>query len=174
MVNGQWSMLETGGALMIANDQRCARCHNDTSAVAGPIVAGAIRQPDNWIATHIADPEMIAPGIRPAPQTNQAANRAIMAAITRLRLEPMPAVPPDDARAIMLVTRECVTCHKIEGAGGKEGPELKNIASKYDLARLQLRITDPLLIKEDSEMPAFGDTLTPDDILAIAKWVIRR
>lgn len=172
--SGAWSLQETGGALMIANDQRCVRCHSDTSSVAGPIVAGAIRKSDNWITTHIADPEVIAPGVRQPPQTNEQANKAMLAAITRLRLGPAPEVAPADAQAITLVTRECLTCHTIDGAGGKGGPVLRNIASKYDLERLTLRITDPTQFKADTEMPIFGDTLYPEEIEAIAKWLIKK
>lgn len=172
--SGQWTLQETAGALMITNDQRCARCHNPTSQIAGPIVAGTIRHPANWIEAHVADPEVIAPGVRRPPQSNEQANRAIMAAIARLRLAPMPHVSDDDAQAIVLVGRECLTCHTIDGAGGKGGPELKNIASKYDLAALEARITDPTQFKADSEMPIFADTLYPEEIAAIAKWVIKR
>lgn len=79
-----------------------------------------------------------------------------------------------DAAAIKLVTKECLKCHVIDGVGGKEGPELKNLTAKYDVAKIQQRIIDPSKVMPDAEMPPFGDKLTPDEILAIAKWMIRK
>jgi ubiquinol-cytochrome c reductase cytochrome b subunit len=83
-------------------------------------------------------------------------------------------VAPADAGAVLLVSRECVKCHTIDGVGGKEGPVLKDIAKKYDLAKLQQRITDPTVLSPDAEMPPFGDKLTPEEIQTIAKWLIRK
>lgn len=85
-----------------------------------------------------------------------------------------PDFRAEDATAIKLVTKECRSCHTIDGVGGKEGPELKNLAAKYDLAKIQQRIIDPTKVMPDAEMPPFGDTLTPDEILAIAKWIIKK
>jgi ubiquinol-cytochrome c reductase cytochrome b subunit len=83
-------------------------------------------------------------------------------------------VAPEDLVAVKLVSRECLKCHTIDGAGGKDGPELKNIAAKYDLATLQQRIADPAVLMPEAEMPPFKDTLTADEIRAIAKWLIRQ
>jgi ubiquinol-cytochrome c reductase cytochrome b subunit len=83
-------------------------------------------------------------------------------------------VAPTDAGAVLLVSRECVKCHTIEGVGGKEGPVLKNIAAKYDIAKLEQRITDPTKLMPDAEMPPFGDKLTPEEIHTIAQWLIKR
>jgi mono/diheme cytochrome c family protein len=75
---------------------------------------------------------------------------------------------------VLLVSRECLKCHTIDGVGGKEGPVLKNIAKKYDLAKLQQRITDPTVLSPDAEMPPFADKLTPEEIQTIAKWIIKK
>lgn len=86
----------------------------------------------------------------------------------------MAGVRAADAAAIKLVNKECRSCHTIDGVGKREGPELKNIASKYDLTKLVQRITDPTPLMPEAEMPPFAGTLTPEQILAIAKWVIRK
>jgi ubiquinol-cytochrome c reductase cytochrome b subunit len=84
-------------------------------------------------------------------------------------------VAPSDAGAVLLVSRECLKCHMIEGVGTpNQAPVLKNIASKYDLAKLEQRITDPTKLMPDAEMPPFGDRLTPEEIQTIARWLIKR
>jgi len=73
------------------------------------------------------------------------------------------------------VSRECLKCHQIEGVGAvNQAPVLKNIAAKYDLAKLEQRISDPTKLMPDAEMPPFNDKLTPEQIHMVAQWLIKK
>jgi cytochrome c oxidase subunit 2 len=47
----------------------------------------------------------------------------------------------------------CVKCHKLNGKGGKKGPELTDIFSKKDEDYIRQYIMDPRSIKPDGTMP---------------------
>ena len=168
-----WNLQEQAGAVLMTADNRCSRCHA-TDAVAAPIEAGHLSRPADWIAAHVADPEMIAPGLRPAPDTNQRDTAAILAALTRMRGEAPPAIDPQAGHADVLVNRNCLGCHRIDGIGGKEGPDLSTVGRKYDADSIARRINNPVDVKPDAEMPAFGGKLTPEDMRAIAAWLAAR
>src|SRR6185437_10511364 len=52
--------------LDISKSERCVRCHRVGGA--GPDLSrGRINRDAQWIQAHVADPEMIASGLRPAP-----------------------------------------------------------------------------------------------------------
>jgi ubiquinol-cytochrome c reductase cytochrome b subunit len=168
---GEWSVTERAGAVLLTTGDRCAKCHNDANGVAPAIETGHIRQPADWIASHVADPEMIVPGLRPAPQTNDRDTKAILVAIARLRSEAPPAMDAATAQATVLFNRNCSSCHKIGGVGGTGGPKLDTVGTKLDVATIARRVVDPVSVQPDAEMPAFGKKLTPEEIDVIAKWL---
>src|SRR5262249_4720244 len=86
-----WNIREIAGMGLIQTDQRCTKCHS-TNGVAGPLEAGQISHTDDWLAAHIADPEMIAPGLREAPSTSERDNAAILSALARFRAGPPPPI----------------------------------------------------------------------------------
>ncbi len=168
-----WNIREVAGASLIASGDRCTTCHK-TDGIAAPIEAGRFARPPDWIATHVADPQMIAPGLRDAPETNQRDTAAILAALSRMRAEAPPAVDPATAQLDVLVNRNCLGCHLIDGVGGTEGPNLSKVGSKYDANSIARRINNPVDVKPDAEMPAFGRKLTPEEIHTIAAWLAAR
>ena len=167
----QWTMQEQAGAMLISDSPRCVRCHAAGATIAGAIQAGSIRQNDNWLAGHIADPEVIAPGVRQPPPTNVGDNKAILAALARLRSGPAPVLAAEERQAVSLFSRNCYACHTIAGAGGDEGPKLTTIGKKLDAATIAARITNPKSVSADAEMPAFGDKLSAAEINALAAWL---
>lgn len=48
---------------------------------------------------------------------------------------------------------ECQKCHKLNGAGGKKGPELTTIFQKKDEQMIRQQIYDPRSVKPDGTMP---------------------
>jgi ubiquinol-cytochrome c reductase cytochrome b subunit len=168
-----WNVREIAGAALMTSDNRCSRCHT-SDGIAAPIEAGRIDRPADWLATHIADPEMIAPGLREAPQTNQRDTAAILAALARMRADAPPAVNAATQHLDVVVNRTCLGCHLIDGVGGKEGPDLSAVGQKYDAASIERRIINPVDVKPDAQMPAFGGKLAPEDIRAIAAWLASR
>jgi len=169
-----WNVREIAGVALMSSGDRCSRCHSPTSSIASPIQAGHIARPADWLAAHVADPEVIAPGIRQPPDSNQRDTAAILAALARLRGADAPAVDENTKNVSVLVNRFCLGCHVIDGIGGDEGPNLSHVGTKYDAASMAERITNPVDVKPDAEMPAFGKRISPDDIKAIARWLAAR
>jgi ubiquinol-cytochrome c reductase cytochrome b subunit len=167
-----WTIRELAGAALIQSD-RCARCHSDTG-IAAPIEAGRIGRPADWLAGHIADPEMIAPGLRPAPATNDRDNAAILAALARLHAGPAPAAASVTPQVAVLFNRHCLSCHLIDGVGGKDGPDLSHVGRKLDDTRIAAQITNAKAVDPKAKMPVFEGKLTPDDIHVLAVWLASR
>lgn len=168
-----WNVRELAGAALIGGGDRCARCHRG-SPIAHPIEPGRIAKPQDWLAMHIVDPEVIAAGIRPPPETNEYDLMAILAALARMRNSAPPVVDAAEQSVDVLVNRHCLKCHVIDGIGGDEGPALSHAGKKLDAATIAKRIAHPKEVKPDSEMTAFADKLSPDEIRSIAEWLARK
>lgn len=165
-----WNVRELGGAVLIESSERCLRCHGPEK-VAPPVEPGRITQPRDWLAMHVADPEMIAPGLREAPATNQEETAAIRAALARLRTGPPPELDPETRRVMALFVTHCISCHTIDGVGGEDGPDLTHAGRELDPGQIERRIIDPFAVQFDAEMPAFGGKLSPEEIRALAMWL---
>ena len=70
--------------------------------------------------------------------------------------------------------RNCFSCHTVDGAGGKDGPDLSHAGLKLSPETIEQRIIDPKTVKPDSDMPAFGGKIASEDIRAIAQWLASR
>jgi ubiquinol-cytochrome c reductase cytochrome b subunit len=171
---GTWNLQELAGATLIDTGAQCAKCHTATSAIAGPIEAGHISRPADWLASHVVDPEVIAPGVRQPPDRNPRDTAAILAALARLRSGPAPAQDPATREVAGLIDHNCLSCHVVDGIGGAEGPELSHVGRKYDAASIAKRVNNPVDVKPDAEMPPFGGKLTAAQIQTIAAWLAAR
>jgi quinol-cytochrome oxidoreductase complex cytochrome b subunit len=162
----------------VASTEKCARCHS--SGGVGPVFAhGHFARDDQWILGHVADPEMIVPGLRPRQPGALSAmqTQAVIAYVHKLR---SGAAPPDvsaEQRATYtLLAIRCASCHVIvdgEG-GGTDGPKLTHIGSKRSLEWLINWIEDPEGVDPNATMPAFGDKLTPEELHGIATYLAAR
>ena len=166
-----WNVREQAG-LTLMQGSTCSSCHSE-SGMAGVIDPVRVSKPRDWVASHLLDPQMIAPGLRDAPPTNEHDNAAIMAALARGRSGSVPSIAAEESAAIVLFNRNCLRCHFIGNVGGDEGPELDGIGSKLDEAKIVTQITSPLSVKPTGDMPAFEGKLTPDEIKTIASWLSR-
>jgi mono/diheme cytochrome c family protein len=118
---------------------------------------------------------MIAPGMREPPTTvHEREAAAISAYVRRASRQGYPGYPPDIETTAAIFARYCVGCHKIEGDGGTDGPDLTHEGSKHDAATLRRWIVDPELVDPKAEMPAFGDRLTDAQLDAIAGYLASR
>jgi quinol-cytochrome oxidoreductase complex cytochrome b subunit/cytochrome c553 len=173
LADSQWSMREIGGR-MLASTRGCARCHNDTG-LADPLEEISTGRGPEWIAGHVTDPEMIAPGLRepPAVITDREA-AAIVAYVHQLSRQPYPGFPPHIETASTVFARFCVGCHKLDGDGGTDGPDLTHAGSKHDLRALRLWIIDPEAVNPEAEMPGFARKLSAAELDAIAGYLAAR
>ena len=168
-----WTLEEIGGRTFIAASG-CARCHSDTG-MADALDHATMGRGTEWLAGHIIDPEVIAPGVR--ERTSPLHERevaAIVAHVRRLSRESYPGFAPQIETASAVYARHCIGCHVIDGKGGKDGPELSDIGRKHDLSALRLWIADPESVNPDADMPAFKNRLTPDQLDAIAGYLAAR
>lgn len=73
--------------------------------------------------------------------------------------------------AKMLIERKgCLTCHSLNGKGGKMGPPMQSIASWSDAARMTKYITDPKSVNPGSIMPK--PRLKEAEIAAIVEYLM--
>jgi ubiquinol-cytochrome c reductase cytochrome b subunit len=168
-----WSMRAIGGR-QFAEAARCERCHSGTGMADALDQVSLARGPD-WVAGHVSDPEMIAPGLREPPtRVTDREGAALVAFVTQLTRSPYPGFPASTERAAAVWARYCVGCHVIDGDGGSDGPELTHIGSKHAANELRKWIADPEAIKPETDMPSFEDRLTPGQLDSIAEYLASR
>lgn len=167
---GEWRVREIAGRSFAAA-ARCTRCHADTG-VADPLERLPSTRGPEWIASHISDPEMIAPGLRAAPAPlHEREAAAIVAYVGRLSRGPYPGLDPRLEQASAIFARHCIGCHVLDGDGGSDGPDLSGVGSKHDRAALRRWIEDPEAVDPDTGMPAFGRRLSAAELDAIADYL---
>jgi ubiquinol-cytochrome c reductase cytochrome b subunit len=168
-----WKLREIGGRVFVEKGN-CTKCHSN-EGMADPLDTVSSSRGAEWIAGHVADPEMIAPGLREPPSMRDEREiAAIVAYVQRLSRTRFPAVPTETQTAAGVFARYCVGCHKIDGDGGKDGPDLSAIGSKRDRDTIRRIILDPESVNPDAEMPAVGKKLTPEEIDAISTYLASR
>jgi len=167
-----WTLRDIAGAALIETD-RCARCHK-ADGLAAPIEVGSIGRPADWVAAHVVDPEMIAPGLRDAPAANERDTQAILLALAKMRASAPPVTSPADTQIALLMTRHCLSCHIVDGVGGKDGPELTHAGGKLDAAKIRAQIENSKAVDPNAKMPSFSTKLTPEEIQALAAWLAAR
>jgi ubiquinol-cytochrome c reductase cytochrome b subunit len=168
-----WTLREIGGRPMIQK-ANCARCHSETG-VSEPLEGLPAARGPEWLSSHIIDPEMIAPGLREPPTVlNEREVAAMVAYARRASLQPYPGFTPHIETVGAVFARYCVGCHKIDGDGGKDGPDLSHEGSKHDAATLRRWIVDPELVDPDADMPSFGDRLSSAQLDAVSTYLAAR
>ena len=169
----QWGVRAIGGSVF-ARDTGCARCHSDAGR-ADPLEGLPATRGNEWLTGHVADPEMIAPGLRETPNTlSERQVAAIVAYVHQLSRQPYPGFPPNVEMASAIFARYCIGCHTLDGDGGTDGPDLSRIGSKHDAAALRVWIADPEAVKPEADMPAFADRLSEQQLNTIAEFLAVR
>jgi ubiquinol-cytochrome c reductase cytochrome b subunit len=171
-----WTLREIGGRAFVER-QACTKCHAETGA-ADSLESVAVARGPEWLAGHVIDPEMIAPGLRhpPAP-LHEREVAAIVAYVRRLSRLDNRAHEPFEPRlqmAAAVYARHCIGCHVIDGEGGDDGPDLSRAGSEHDVEKLRTWITDPEAVDPDAEMPSFGKRLSAAELNAIATYLATR
>ena len=168
--NDRWNVRDLAGATLITTGDHCLRCHSP-GGIAPALEPGRVVGTLTWLANHVADPEVVGPGVREPPDTDEQDLAAMLAALARLRSTAPPTIDGQTQALMVLVNRHCLKCHHIDGVGGTQGPDLSHAGRKLDAATITRRIVKPKDLKPDSEMPAFADKLTQEEIEAIANWL---
>jgi ubiquinol-cytochrome c reductase cytochrome b subunit len=89
--------------------------------------------------------------------------------------KPLPAsVVRDTTPAVvegarLFYTKGCEFCHAVDGQGGKRGPDLTEVSTRMTPLEIVGRITNG-----GPNMPAFAQTLTPEEIQALVAFLATR
>ena len=169
-----WGAQAIGGA-EIASRDACVRCHRDGGA-APAFDTMRVRRDAGWIEAHAADPEAIAPGARTPPPGLSLQERRAVAAWARAVRSAVPAPAHDEAdrRALAVIGTQCLGCHVLDGDGRGDAPNLSRAGKERDAAWLAAWITDPTAFEYDTDMPAFGNKLSREQIESVARHLARR
>ena len=69
--------------------------------------------------------------------------------------------------ALTLQYMQCRNCHAIDGVGGQRGPDLSGVGAKLNKDQLVRQV-----IQGGGNMPAYGNNLTPDQVEALACYMV--
>lgn len=86
-------------------------------------------------------------------------------------LASLGAVPTYTAEAPKLFQQYCAACHKIGGEGGTVGPDLSAVGNLRSIPFLRSFIVDPKAVNQASTMPAFGRTLSAEQVTDLANFI---
>src|SRR5262249_31766861 len=113
----QWAPLSLAGH-EFAHDTRCQTCHQ-VGGVANPIDEAIARRDPDWLVSHVRDPLMIAPDLRPVPSgaMTEGQGRAVVAYMRRVRAGASVPGHTRNQPAVAVYGRYCSTCHAIDGEG---------------------------------------------------------
>jgi ubiquinol-cytochrome c reductase cytochrome b subunit len=171
----QWSALAVAGQEFV-RDERCMKCHR-AGGVANVLDETRMKREPRWTLAHVRDPEMIAPGLRPAPAgaMSEAQAQSILSFMREVSSgDGAPKVSAEERTAALILGRYCATCHMIDGAGGSAAPDLSTVGARHDAAWLRMWITDPESVDELASMPSFGETLTKEQMDAVVGYLASR
>jgi ubiquinol-cytochrome c reductase cytochrome b subunit len=170
---GNWTVREVAGRTFV-DARNCSTCHADTG-IADPLSGIRLTRGPEWIAGHVTDPEMIAPGLREPPVVvNEREAAAMIAYVNRLSRDPYPGFDRQREVASAVFAKYCIGCHMMERDGGKEGPDLTRIGAKHDVPALRRWIANPEAVDPEADMPAFGSRLSAAELDAIAAYLAAR
>jgi ubiquinol-cytochrome c reductase cytochrome b subunit len=171
----QWSPLAIAGQ-EFAKDERCMKCHR-AGGVANVLDETRMRKDPEWTLSHVRDPEIIAPGLRPPPAgaMSEAEAQSIVSFMREMRSsDAAPAVSAEERLAALTLGRYCAMCHMIEGEGGSSAPDLSAVGARHDAEWLRNWITSPEDVDPFATMPPFGGVLTGEQMDAIVGYLAAR
>jgi ubiquinol-cytochrome c reductase cytochrome b subunit len=171
----QWGPMSLAGREFV-EDPACLECHRIGGA-ASPMASTRLRRDAEWLLAHVADPEIIAPGLRRPPPggMNESQAHAVLAYMNRIRAGGTPPDVTGETRtAILVYGRHCGNCHRIDGEGVNQAPDLSRIGAEHDADWLREWIYDPEAIDPFTDMPPFYDRLTDGELAAIASYLAAR
>jgi ubiquinol-cytochrome c reductase cytochrome b subunit len=171
----QWGPLALAGREFV-NDQRCVSCHR-IGGPANPMAETRLRRDEEWLLSHVADPEVIAPGLRKPPPggMRESQGRSILSYLQKVRAGGSAPEPSGETRtAVLTIGAWCASCHVIDGEGVHQGPDLTHAGKERDAQWLHEWISDPAEVDPLADMPAFNDRLSAEELSAVVNYLAAR
>ena len=168
-----WTPMAIAGRELVKGSA-CTDCHR-LGGVADPIAR--LTKDPQWLLTHVRDPQVIAPGLRPPPPGGLTApqTQAVLSYMRNLRTgSAEPQATPEVQMAALVFVRFCAACHAIDREGAAAAPDLSAIGRTRDASWLMQWISNPESIDPASQMPAFGTRLTREELTAISAYLAAR
>ena len=101
--------------------------------------------------------------------------RSVLSYMRKLRAGVAPPEVPEQTRVVSLIIgRYCSNCHMIDGEGGVAAPDLTGVGATRDKDWLLNWITNPEEVDPFATIPAFGDTLTAEEMTALVDYLSQR
>jgi ubiquinol-cytochrome c reductase cytochrome b subunit len=178
-----------GGVAVFQNDpffhareiwaERCAGCHS----LAG---TGGDKGPDfsdygsrAWISGFLTDPNgkmymgpaAIEKGMKPVEGTPDEIKALTEFVYGQTGASDVDAKLAQQGQALFS-TKDCDSCHDIDGTSGNTGPNLKGRGSLPYVINVITDASQPTLFNAKNKMPHFAGRLSPQEIETMAKFVI--
>jgi ubiquinol-cytochrome c reductase cytochrome b subunit len=171
-----WSPLAVAGSEFV-KDERCVTCHRDGGAASEVTSMPMLEDPD-WLLSHVRDPQIIAPGLREPPPGGMSIGQAqsVLSYSKRVRAGALtpPAMDAGDRTASVIIGRYCASCHMIDGEGSSGAPDLTYAGRERDAQWLHDWISAPEEVDPAANMPAFGGTLSDEEMAALVRYLAAR
>jgi mono/diheme cytochrome c family protein len=147
--------------------ENCASCHSlqpgkaGAPAGTGPDLASVpIKKTAAWMIEHFKHPAAMVPGSSmPAIQLSDAQLNALAAFLLKLTPRNAEALAnaPDFAvqAALLYQTRNCGSCHQVNGVGMKIGPPLNGVARRRTKTWVVQHFANPQAMSPGSFMPPY-------------------
>ncbi len=71
----------------------------------------------------------------------------------------------------VFVQLQCINCHKLQGVGGLQGPDLSQAGWKFNKRHLRQQILDPTANNPDSKMPSFAGKISQEELEAVVEYL---
>jgi ubiquinol-cytochrome c reductase cytochrome b subunit len=147
--------------------ENCASCHSlqagkpGAAAVPGPDLANVpIKKTAAWMIAHFKHPAAMVPGSSmPAIQLSDAQLNALAAFLLKLTPGNADALAnaPDFAvqAGLLYQTRNCASCHQVNGVGMTIGPPLNGLARRRTKTWVAQHFANPQALSPGSFMPPY-------------------
>jgi nitric oxide reductase subunit C len=86
----------------------------------------------------------------------------------------IPEISQETRTIARMLGQWCASCHMIDGEGGTSGPDLTRAGAQRDATWLHDWITEPEAVDPFANMPAFGETLSEDEMKLLVGFLAAR
>ena len=92
--------------------------------------------------------------------------RSLLVAAAALAVPGFCFAAPDGQK---IFQQKCKMCHKINGVGGKLGPDLSKVSGQRDENYIREKLKDPSKTKSDTVMPVFD--AAPAEVDSVVEYL---